>query len=104
MNKENQICDAGLQNGRRFRVGWGPKLCLLHTGDNKESGAGVQSKIRENQFLFGGRIPYGSKCPDLNVTIKNLKIGDGSDNESYLLVSLNFIHFQFKNRYFSYQS
>ena len=94
IGKESRVCDAGLANGRRFRVGWGPKLSVLHVGDSKFNDQGmVKPGIKENQLLFGSRIPQGSMCPDFSVTIENVRIGDGpEDDASFLLVSLFFVN------------
>ena len=92
--KENQICDAGLVNGRRFRVGWGPKLSLLHTGDSKRRDAGVvKPRASEREILFGSRIPYETVCPDFSVTVGNICIGDGAKEDSYLMVSFLYVMF-----------
>lgn len=89
--KEGQISDAGLANGRRFRVGWAPKLCVLKIGESKlNDAAGIKPRDKEKQILFGSRIPYGSKCPEFSVTVENIRIGDGAEDETYLLVSWRF--------------
>ena len=86
--KEGQVCDAGLSNGRRFRVGWAPKLSVLQFGQPYLNDAGaVKPKVKEKQILFGSRIPYDSKCPEFCVTVENIRIGDGAEDDTYLLVS-----------------
>jgi len=94
-SKEDQICDAGLVNGRRFRVGWGPKLSLLHTGDPKHRDAGVvKPRASEREILFGSRIPYESVCPDFSVTVGSIRITDGTEEDSYLMDCLdNMLHY-----------
>lgn len=85
-NKQGQVCDAGLVNGRRFRVGWAPKLCLLHVGESKGPGAdAMRSKSKDKQILFGSRFVRGRTCSDFNLTIRNFCIGNGSDDKSYVL-------------------
>ena len=91
-NKQGQVCDAGLVNGRRFRVGWAPKLCLLHVGESKGPGAdAMRSKSKDKQILFGSRFVRGRTCSDFNLTIRNFCIGNGSDDKSYVLVSFNYL-------------
>ena len=95
-NKESQLCDAGLLNGRRFRVGWAPNLCLLHTGDSKGNITETQRpKLKEKQILFGSRTSYGSACSDFSVAVENVCIGDGADSKPYLLVSSQRLNFCF---------
>ena len=51
----------------------------------------VKPRASEREILFGSRIPYESVCPDFSVTVGSIRITDGTEEDSYLMVSKNLL-------------
>ncbi|XP_065058419.1 nuclear pore complex protein Nup98-Nup96-like [Rhopilema esculentum] len=90
-SKEAHISDAGLSNGRRSRVGWGPKLHLFHAGGPLGSEIdGLKSATKEQAVLLGfdGNASRALPSSPFTVTVEKICIGDEKDDHSYLVECL----------------
>ena len=96
---ENLLADAALANGRRFRVGWGPKLRLIHNGlPVGQPDDAFKAKIKEAEttrsslFQSLGSTPYLDVSSTFAVKMEHINITpSGKDDSSYMVVSLVFL-------------
>ena len=93
-SKENLAADATLTNGRRSRVGWAPKLRLVHVGepvgsvtDGLKRQLNAQDSRRPNIFdpVSRGAASFASS---LTVNVEDISVGVDHQDDTYLVVWL----------------
>ncbi len=91
-SKENLAADAALTNGRRSRVGWAPKLRLVHVGepvgsvtDGLKRQLNAQDSRRPNIFDPASR-GAASFPSSLTVNVEDINVGVDHQDDTYLVV------------------
>ena len=94
LSKESAIADAGLSNGRRSRVGWAPKLRLVHVGEpvgRTSELLNQQTKERESHratiFEPFSRDSHLNLSSNFTLKIEDICIDVEGAEDTYLVVS-----------------